>query len=158
VSSAIVRVPLGCSAPDHPPDAAHEVVFVEFHVNVADLPLAIELGVTLIEAVGLSVSVGIGVGANPAAFGALPPPVPAVPAAAPPQATSSSSDNPSKPWLVVIGIASPSATLSAPGMRVCRNSSGSRAAEFSQALGRERGPRRHNPAQAQDRVAKSTRS
>ena len=46
-------------------------------------------GVTLIEAVGLSVSGGIGVGANPAAFGALPPPVPAVPAAAPPQATSS---------------------------------------------------------------------
>jgi hypothetical protein len=86
VSSAIVRVPLGCSAPLHPPEAAQEVAFVELHVKVDDLPLAIESGAALIDAIGTGDVV----------FDAFPPPPP------PPQAASSS-DNPSKAWLVVIG-------------------------------------------------------
>lgn len=85
MSGAIVRVPLGCSAPLHPPEAVQAVAFVELHVKVEDLPLAIESGAALIEAVG-----GGGV-----VVGAAPPP--------PPQAASSS-DNPSKQWLVVTGI------------------------------------------------------
>jgi hypothetical protein len=84
-TTAIVRVPLGCSAPLHPPEAAQEVAFVELHVKVDDLPLAIELGSALIDAVG----------ACGAVFDAFPPP--------PPPQAASSSDNPSKAWLVVIG-------------------------------------------------------
>jgi hypothetical protein len=57
------------------------VAFVEFHVKVEDLPLAIELGAALIDAVGAGNVFG----------------------PAPPQAASSS-DTPSTPWLVVIGI------------------------------------------------------
>ena len=86
MSAPIVRVPLGCSAPLHPPVAVQVVALVEVHVRVADLPLAIELGAALTDAVG----------AGDVEFG----PVPTLP---PPQAASSS-DNPSKPRLVVIGI------------------------------------------------------
>lgn len=86
MSVAIVRVPLGCSAPLHPPDATQEVAFAEFHVKVIDLPLAIELGVALIDAVGADAGV-----LDP--VGVLDPP--------PPPQAASSSDNPSKLWLVV---------------------------------------------------------
>ena len=84
MSAPIVRVPLGCSAPLHPPEAVQVVAFVELHVNVEDLPLAIELGAALIDAVG----------AGDEVFDPPPPP---------PQAASSS-DNPSKPCLIVIEI------------------------------------------------------
>ena len=90
MSVAIVRVPLGCSAPLHPPDAAQEVAFAEFHVKVIDLPLAMESGVALIDAVGTRAAAVAGA----AEAGVLGPPPP------PPQATSSK-HNPSKPWLDV---------------------------------------------------------
>jgi hypothetical protein len=89
VTSAMVRAPLGSSVPVHPPDAAHEVALVEVQVKVADLPLATELGAALIDAVGAGEIV------------LEPVPTPPLPQAA------SSSDNPSQPWLVVIGIKNP---------------------------------------------------
>ena len=84
MSAPIVRVPLGCSAPLHPPVAVQVVALVEVHVRVADLPLAIELGAALIDAVGGGDEV----------LDPLPPP---------PQAATSS-ENPSKPCLIVIEI------------------------------------------------------
>jgi hypothetical protein len=84
VSAPIVRVPLGCSAPLHPPVAVQAVALVEVHVRVDDLPLAIELGAALIDAVGGGDEV--------------PDPLP------PPPQAASSSENPSKPCLIVIEI------------------------------------------------------
>src|SRR5215475_10004781 len=38
--------------PDHPPEAVHEVAFVEFHVSVAALPEEIEFGLAVMLTVG----------------------------------------------------------------------------------------------------------
>jgi hypothetical protein len=61
--SLALSAPVGCEpatafAPDHPPEAVHEVAFEADHVNVEPLPLATVLG--------LAVRVTIGAGAETA--------------------------------------------------------------------------------------------
>jgi hypothetical protein len=52
VSAPVDWVPLADFAPDHAPEAAHDVAFVADQVNVALLPLLIALGPTLSETAG----------------------------------------------------------------------------------------------------------
>jgi hypothetical protein len=52
VSAPVDWVPLTDFAPDHAPEAAHEVAFVADQVRVALLPLLMALGPTLSETAG----------------------------------------------------------------------------------------------------------
>jgi hypothetical protein len=45
-------VPIAGLLPDHAPEAAHDVAFTAFHLNVELVPLAIVLGVALMLIVG----------------------------------------------------------------------------------------------------------
>jgi hypothetical protein len=50
----VLCVPLVATAPDQPPEAAHDVAFAEFQVNVVEPPLLRLVDAALIEAVGAS--------------------------------------------------------------------------------------------------------
>jgi hypothetical protein len=52
VSAPVDCVPVTAFAPDHAPEATHEVAFVDDHVSVALLPLFKALGPTLNVTVG----------------------------------------------------------------------------------------------------------
>jgi hypothetical protein len=52
VSAPVLNVPLVALVPLQPPEAVHEVAFVELHVNVEAAPLATEVGAALSEAAG----------------------------------------------------------------------------------------------------------
>jgi hypothetical protein len=63
-----VRVPLGDFAPDHPPEAVHEVASAEDQFMVETLPDDILVGLAEIATVGVGVGEGVGEGfAEPAA-------------------------------------------------------------------------------------------
>jgi hypothetical protein len=53
----VLWLPVVASAPLQPPDAVHDVVPVELHVNVEDPPLAIAVGAALRDAVGCVIGV-----------------------------------------------------------------------------------------------------
>jgi hypothetical protein len=69
----IVVDPFVLCAPDHPPDAVHEVAFVEDHVSATDWPSVMELVLTDMNAVGAGIEL---VGAAVTFTIALPPPPP----------------------------------------------------------------------------------
>jgi hypothetical protein len=66
----VLRLPLGASAPLHPPDAVQAVALVELHVKVDAAPLATAVGAALSMTVGTEMTVTV------VAAGALVPPAP----------------------------------------------------------------------------------
>ena len=70
MSAPAPRLPLVASAPLHPPEAVHDVAFVEFHVSVEGPPLATEVGFAD------SVTVGAGTTVTVAVAALLVPPAP----------------------------------------------------------------------------------
>jgi len=59
VSAPVDALPDVALAPDQPPEAVHDVAFVEDHVRVDDPPLGTESGLALIETVGAGVAVTV---------------------------------------------------------------------------------------------------
>ena len=61
MSTPVLNVPLVALAPLQPPEAVHEVAFVELHVNVEAAPLATDVGFALSVAVALGATVTVAV-------------------------------------------------------------------------------------------------
>jgi hypothetical protein len=60
VNAPVLMLPLVGWAPLQPPLAVHEVAFVELHVNIEALPLAIDPGMAVRDAVGTGGGTGGG--------------------------------------------------------------------------------------------------
>src|ERR671931_20745 len=64
-----IRLPVLCEpdiafVPDHPPDAAHEVAFVEFHVSVEEEPGLMAIGFAAMLTIGAAAAGAVNPGDN----------------------------------------------------------------------------------------------
>jgi hypothetical protein len=78
VSVSLVALPLVARAPDHAPDAVHDVASVELQVKVTDAPLETDVALAESVTVGVGCAGALGGAGSCAPSSSLPPPHPAI--------------------------------------------------------------------------------